>query len=142
MGGRLISWRGRNNSFGSAALAIVVLATAFSCCSFAKPEFDVADLWTESRANGCLVQLSTGRKVEAVEALLTRSDWLIITIPNATVDFDRIRSISPNELVSSVEIIGFRQSVQVSLKLNKKFASCEVVQNKGTRDIVISLIPR
>ncbi len=93
----------------------------------------------EKKENGYLVELIVGKPISDVSAFISKDNWLVVTLVDATVDFDRLRSWEPDDLTSSVEVFGYRTSVQLTLKLRINFRSCEVVHAKGSNNIEISL---
>lgn len=93
----------------------------------------------EKKGNGYLIELSGRKPVKDVTAFISKDNWLIITLVDATVDFDRLRSWKPDDLISSVQIVGYSTSVQLTLKLKENFRSCEVVHPPGSSHIDISL---
>lgn len=142
MDGTLVSVSGicRNlRRLGHAAVLTLLALTVNSCASFFLPEYDVSDISVQKKDNGYLILLAVNRDIRDVSAFVTNENWLVVTIVGATVDFDHLRSMGPNDLFSSVEVIGFKTSVQVTLKLKPEVKSCEVVHDQSDRDIAISL---
>jgi len=89
--------------------------------------------------NGCLVKLQGNGCVQSVAAFISTDDWLIVTLVGATVDFDRLRSWKTDDPFGDIAVVGYRTSVQLTLKLTTKFRSCEVVPNTGSDDVEIDL---
>jgi hypothetical protein len=120
-------------------LVILSLTLLSSCATVFSSAYDVSAMTVEKKDNGCLVELSIRKPIKDISALISRDNWLVITLVGATVDFDRLRSWEPDDLVSEVEVIGFRTSVQLTLKLRQSFRSCEVVHPTDSNKIDISL---
>ncbi len=119
-----------------------VSAIAFflcSCGSFIPPSYDISNLNVEQKQNGYLVELTAHRPIKDVSAFISKDNWLIITLVGATVDFDRLRTRSPDDLISQVQVVGYSTSVQLTLKLKKDFRSCDVMHPPGSDNIDISL---
>ena len=144
----ILSIRGMNSVTCSARkshgfrfiLRTFVLAAMFaSCATFHSPTYDVSDLRVEQKKNGYLVDLVAHRQIGDVAAFVTRDNWLIITMVDATVDFDRLRAIEPNDLISTCQVVGSKTSVQLTLKLKKEFRSCEVVRGPSITDVSVAL---
>ncbi len=123
--------------------AVVLLAAFFySCAALSPAEAVVSALRFDQKLNGCLVELVSNRRPGEVEAFITHDNWLIITIVGATVDFDRLRSTEPNDLISMCQVVGSRTSVQLSLKLKQEFRSCEVVRGPSDTNVSIALFAK
>lgn len=110
-----------------------------SCATFAPPSYDISDMKVEQKQNGCLIELSAHRPIKDVTAFISKDNWLVITLVGATVDFDRLRTWSPDDLISQVQVVGYSTSVQLTLKLKKSFRSSEVVRPPDSNNIDISL---
>ncbi len=124
------------------ALLVAVLGSFTSCTTLFKPEYDVSDIRVRQKRNGYLIELEVNRRIDDIAAFVTPDNWLIITIVGATVDFEHLRSMEPNDLISSVEVIGYKTSVQVTLKLKREFRSCEVVHDNPERGVSIALFSK
>ncbi len=105
----------------------------------APPPFDVYDLDVDRRSNGYLLRIMTSRKISDYEVWLGRDNWLYITIANAKVNIPAIKRISEPSLFNKVEVISYGQSVQISFKLIPKVEHYEVIIDKESNDILISL---
>ncbi len=124
-------------------VALVSFAVAFSSCSsFLSPAYDITGIRVEQKKNGFLVDLLARHKLGDVGAIITRDNWLIVTIVGATVDFDNLRSMEPNDLFSMCQVVGSKTSVQLTLKLKQDFRSCEVVRGPTDSDVSIALFSR
>lgn len=119
-----------------------ILVQCSSCSMIFRQTFDITDLQVEKRSNGYFVQIAATRDLHDIEALLVRGSWLVVTIAGVKVDFERLRSIQPDDVLYSVEVTGFRTSVQLTIKLRRDFESCQVVQDQKSSDVLIVLHPR
>ncbi len=132
-------------SYRSVYTALVGLATLLlaaslnSCASFSTSAYDVSGISVQQKENGYLIELAARRPVKEVTAFISKDNWLIITLVGATVDFDRLRTWSPDELISQVQVVGYSTSVQLTLKLRKDFHTCDVVHPPGSNNIDIAL---
>ena len=132
--------RVNENSIALLTFAAAVMLTLLSSCSVLSPaKFDVSDMSVEKEKNGYLVRISVNKRISDVAAFISKDNWLVVTLVGATVDFDRLRSWEPDDLISNVEVIGYKTSVQLTLKLKQSFHSCEVVHMKQGDNIDISL---
>jgi len=104
------------------------------------PGFDVSNLIIEKKRNGYVVEIVSGRRIDGVEAFVTQSNWLVITIASTSVDLGRLRSMKPFGIVSKIETESFESSVQVSMKLNVKVKSVEVVNDQPTTNVFVNLL--
>ena len=120
-------------------MVILSLTLLSSCATVFSSSYDVSSMTVEKKQNGCLVELSVRKPIKDVSTFISKDNWLVITLVGATVDFDRLRSWEPDDLVSEVQVVGFRTSVQLTLKLKQSFRSCEVVHPTDSDKIDISL---
>lgn len=104
-----------------------------------RPKFDVYGVKVEKRSNGYLLRIMTAKKITDYEVWLGRNNWFNITIPNVKVDILAFKNLSIPDLLSDVEVIPYPQSVQVSFKLKPKIKHYEVIEDKESNDILISL---
>ena len=104
-----------------------------------RPKFDVYDVKVEKRTNGYLLRIMTAKKITDYEVWLGRDNWFNITISNARVDISAFKNLSAPDLFGGVEVIPYSQSVQVSFKLKPKIKHYEVIADKESTDILISL---
>jgi AMIN domain len=122
------------------AFALFSSATFLSsCASFSPSTYGISDVIVEQKQNGYLIELPAQRPVKDVTAFISKDNWLVITLVGATVDFDRLRTRQPDELIAEVQVVGYATSVQLTLKLKKDFRSCDVIHPPGSDDIGISL---
>ena len=110
-----------------------------SCIPSSKPVFDVSGLEIEKKSNGYLICFTANRRINTTEAFVTRSNWLVITIANASVDLNKLKSTKPQGIIRKIEVEKFESSVQVSMELSEKEARVEVVHNPKTNDILVDL---
>lgn len=113
-----------------------------SCIPFFRraPGFDVSNLIIEKKRNGYVVEIVSGRKIDGIEAFVTQSNWLVITIASTNVDIERLKSLKPVGIVSKFEIERFKTSVQVSMRLTVKIKSVEVVNDQPTTNVFVNLL--
>jgi hypothetical protein len=110
-----------------------------SCVPFFKPGFNVSDFKIERKSNGYFVWFTANKRIDGVEAFVSNSNWLIITIVDTSIDLEKIRSTKPTGIIQSIETERFKSSVQVSMKLSENVERVEVVHDPGTYDIGIDL---
>lgn len=101
--------------------------------------FDVYELAIDKRSNGYLLRIMASRKITDYEVWIGRDNWLYITIANAKVNISEIKKISEPSLFSKVEVISYNQSVQISFKLIPKIEHYEVIPDRESNGILISL---
>ncbi len=122
------------------ALAGIALSLG-SCVPFIASRYDVTDMNVERKSNGYLVVFTATKPVDDVEAFVSQSDWLIVTIANASVDSEKLSSASFHGIFRKIETQKFKSSVQVSLQLAQKFEKAEVVRDPDTYDFFVELFP-
>ena len=110
-----------------------------SCSSFLRTQYDVSDLKIEKKLNGYLLKFTANKRIEDMEAFVSQSDWLIVTIANATVDTEKIKSAEFPGIIQEIQTENFGLSVQVSLKLSRKPGKVEVVRDPELYDFYIDL---
>jgi hypothetical protein len=112
-----------------------------SCSSFLRTQYDVSDLKIEKKLNGYLLKFTANKRIEDMEAFVSQSNWLIVTIANASIDSVKIESVKPSGIIEKIETENFGPSVQVSLKLSENVEKVEVVRDPETYDMYVNLIP-
>ncbi len=121
-------------------LAGIVISLG-SCVPFISSRYDVTDLNVERKSNGYLVVFMASKHIDDVEAFVSQSDWLIVTIANASIDSEKLSSASFHGIIRKIETQKFDSSVQVSLQLAKKFERAEVVRDPDTYSFYVELFP-
>lgn len=124
-----------------AFFGVLTIAIEFfnSCAPMFKSESGISDIYLEHKKNGYLIELQGSRSVKNVAAFISTDNWLVITLVDSDVDFDRLRSWQPEGPISDVEVVGYRTSVQLTLKLKEKFRRCELVPEGESKNIQIAL---
>jgi hypothetical protein len=110
-----------------------------SCIPPRNSIFDVRDLTIERKSNGYLICLSANKRIEGIEAFISKSNWLIITIANASMDMNKVKSLKPLGIIQKIEIDKFESSVQLSMKLSEKGGRVEVVHDPKTNNVFVDL---
>jgi hypothetical protein len=110
-----------------------------SCVPPRNSIFDVSDLTIERKSNGYLICLSANKRIEGIEAFISKSNWLIITIANASMDMNKVKSLKPVGIIQKIEIDKFQSSVQLSMKLSEKGGRVEVVHDPETNNVFVDL---
>ena len=133
----------KNDRLKQRLLLILILGEMIfilnSCIPPRNSIFDVRDLTIERKSNGYLICLSANKHIEGIEAFISKSNWLIITIANASMDMNKVRSLKPVGIIQKIEIDKFESSVQLSMKLSEKGGRVEVVHDPETNDIFVDL---
>jgi hypothetical protein len=110
-----------------------------SCVPPSNSVFDVSNLTIEKKSNGYLIWVSATKRIDEMEAFVSKSNWLIITIANASIDMNKVKSMKPLGIIQKIEIEKFESSVQVSMKLSEKVGRVEVVHDPKTNDIFVDV---
>jgi len=134
----------KNDRLKQRLLLILILGEMIfilnSCIPPRNSIFDVRDLTIERKSNGYLICLSANKHIEGIEAFISKSNWLIITIANASMDMNKVRSLKPVGIIQKIEIDKFESSVQLSMKLSEKGGRAEVVHDPETNDVFVDLL--
>ena len=111
----------------------------FSCSVFTPAiKTGVLDMTIESMENGHLVNIRVDRPVGAVSALVTPSQWLVVTIADSVLDAKNIESFR-SDLIDTVEITRFPTVLQLTFHLTVNVDAVEVIHADPSQDILISL---
>jgi hypothetical protein len=110
-----------------------------SCVPPSTSVFDVSDVKIEKKSNGYLIWVTATKRIDDMEAFVSKSNWLIITIANASIDMNKVKSMKPLGIIQKIEIDKFESSVQVSMKLSEKVGRVEVVHDPNTNDIFVDM---
>ncbi|RPI06943.1 MAG: hypothetical protein EHM64_01045 [Ignavibacteriae bacterium] len=123
-------------SFFLAGISIVL----HSCIPRLESAYDVSDLKIEKKLNGTLIWFKAQKRIDGTEAFVSQSNWLIITIPHASIDLNKINSVQPSGIIGKIETERFESSVQISMKLTDKVGKVEVVRHPQTNDIYVNVL--
>lgn len=104
--------------------------------------YDVSDLRIEQKDNGYLVELINTRNVDGIEAFITQSDWLIITVAGASVDVGKVRKLKPFGIIRKIEVDEFETAVQISMKLSGKAGPVEIVRDSHSNNVFVSVFTK
>lgn len=110
-----------------------------SCVPVFRAGFDVTDLKIEKRANGYLLKFTANKPIKDVEAFVSQSNWLVITIANASIDLNKIKSAKPIGIIRKIETELFDSSVQVSMELSEKVGPVEVVHDAQSNNFFVDI---
>ena len=125
------------------AAAIATVPLALQSCSLglfsAAPKFDVSDVQLEERFNGYLIRIVAHREIRHFEALVSRDNWLYITIAEASVDLENLASLEPTGLIELIEVTPFETSIQIVMRLSRKIRYCDVIRDEKSNDILVAL---
>jgi hypothetical protein len=110
-----------------------------SCVPPSTSVFDVSDVKIEKKSNGYLIWVTATKQIDDLEAFVSKSNWLIVTIANASVDMNKVKSMKPLGIIQKIEIDKFESSVQVSMKLSEKVGRVEVIHDPNTNDIFVDV---
>jgi hypothetical protein len=122
-------------------LGLAGIAISFnSCIPSSTSKYDVSALTVEKKANGYLVAFTANRRIDDVEAFVSQSNWLIVTIAGASVDTEEIKSAKLPDIVQEIQTENFGPSVQVSLKLSRRAGKVEIVRDPESHDFYIDLV--
>ena len=111
-----------------------------SCVSLMPPAYDIRQMNFEKRRNGYLLALDSKKKIDDVEAFVSGSNWLIITLPGARVDTANILSTKRFGIFGEVETRDFGSSVQISVKLDAAVDRVEVVRDPSSDAVLINVL--
>jgi hypothetical protein len=132
------------NALKRLLLFIIILAgitiALDSCTSSLTSRFDVSGLIIEKKLNGYLIKFTANKRIDDMVAFVSQSNWLIVTIANASIDSVRIGSAKPMGIIEKIETQKFESSVQVSIKLSDKVEKVEVVRDPETYDMYVNLL--
>ena len=111
----------------------------YSCAIFTPAmKLGVLEMTTETLKNGYLIQIKADRPVGSVGAVVTRGNWLLVTIADSLLDADALEEIR-SEFIDSVEITNFSSALQLAFHLTVTVGSVEVIHVDPSREVLISL---
>ncbi|MCL5268642.1 MAG: hypothetical protein M1469_11155 [Bacteroidetes bacterium] len=140
-----IVWLGkiRPTRFLVAVLIACGMSALFSSCSsvslLSVPSFDISRIVPEQKSNGYILKIEAVRQIGNVQAWIGEDDWLYITIPDTSIDFNRMNELKKSPLIRSTQIFRYESSVQVTLQLNGKFHDVQVLRYPGDNNIYVVL---
>jgi hypothetical protein len=101
-------------------------------------KFSSAELRVEKLQNGYLVELITENPVGEVSTLVTRPQWLIITIADTLLDTTAVAAYR-SAMVDSTEVRRFETATQFAVRMTRPISSAEVISTAEKRKVVISV---
>jgi len=104
--------------------------------------YDVSDLKIEQKDNGYLVELVNSRDIAGIEAFITQSNWLVITVADASVDVGKVKMLKPFGIIQKIEVDEFATAVQISLKLSEKTGPVEIVRDPHSSNVYVSIFTK
>ncbi len=135
--------KGRSIRLLAAVLLAVGMAALFSSCSsvslLSTPSFDISRITAEQKSNGYILKIEAARKIGNVQAWIGQDNWLYITIPDTSVDFDRMNELKNSPLIRNTQIFRYESSVQVTLQLNGNYHDVQVLRYPGDDNIYVVL---
>lgn len=96
----------------------------------------------QEKANGILISIDTdggGFADSDFSSFFQGEEWLYVTIYGADCDSATLSKDNPFTSIGRIEVVPQGKSVQVSLKLGRKFNSANVNYDATTRRVMISL---
>lgn len=110
-------------------------------------KFDITGILYEEKLNGTLVRFQANRKITDYDSWLRyepddkekKYGWLYVTIANARVNVEKIRSVQPLGVIKNLMIFPSVNSVQFTFKLDGKISSTEIFQAKENNDLILTI---
>ena len=120
--------------------AITAVTVALSSCGTFSPavKFNSAEIHVEKLQNGYLVEILTGNSAGEVSTLVTRPNWLIVTIADTLLDTVAVAAYR-SAMVDSTEVRRFETATQFAVRMTKPISSAEVIPTAERRKILISV---
>ena len=100
---------------------------------------DVSDVRVEKKLNGVLVRLVASRRLKDFEGWMKSDGWYYITIAGARGDLRRLNAVKPHGILKKVVAIQLPTVLQLTLKLEGDVASSELMRDRSSNDILLSL---
>jgi N-acetylmuramoyl-L-alanine amidase len=101
--------------------------------------YDITTLEMDQKANGLLVRIPSGKRLEDYESWLRQDGWLYVTIANARADTTTINSLEPVGVIKKIVAIQSPTSVQLTFRLSGKIAATEILRDNASNDLLISI---
>lgn|GEM_PF-391314 len=95
----------------------------------------------EERGNGLTMKISTNKVFKNADfsSFFRGDEWFYLTILGATCDSAALSGVDPTPLVSVLEAIPIGNSVQIMLKLNRKYEKASAYYDERTGKILVAL---
>ena len=101
--------------------------------------FDVSEITAIPKANGAVIKIVAARRIDDVTAWLGDDNWLYITIPDTSINMERLAQLEKSSLVERTEFFRYAEAVQVTLQLRTKMAHLEILQYPDEFNIYVIL---
>jgi len=99
----------------------------------------ITDISVESKENGAVIRVDMLSLPKAYEASIGQNNMLYVTIMPAIADTSKINTLPPTDVYSSVVAIQNPNSVQLSFKLNRAYASQTISIDSSTNSVLVAL---
>ncbi len=122
--------------------AAAVATTLVSCAALFTSTFSVYDITgitVEPKTNGYLFRIAATSEIKHVEAWIGANNWLYITIPDTNFNQNGLNELKRDSVVAGVKLFRYKESVQLTVKLNESFAHVTVLRYPGSNDIYVAL---
>ncbi len=108
-----------------------------------KPEViaTVSAIQYEERQNGLTIKISANKTFsnQDLSYFFKEDNWFYLTIYGATCDSAKLSRSKPTPSIELIEAIPLAKSVQLSLKLSRKFERADVTYDAHSGNILVSL---
>ncbi|MFA7710242.1 MAG: N-acetylmuramoyl-L-alanine amidase [Candidatus Neomarinimicrobiota bacterium] len=101
----------------------------------------ISDIQFAERGNGLTMKISTNKafKNSDFSSFFRGDEWFYLTILGATCDSAMLSCLNPAPLVAVLEAIPIGNSVQIALKLKRKYEKASVYYDERTGKILVAL---
>lgn len=95
----------------------------------------------EQKKNGSMLRIKMSAQTHDVKQSLQIGEWLYVTMPNVQGDSAKLDTTFASGIVKRIRPLQTPTALQLSLQIRGKVDKSEVVQDRSTNDVILTLIP-
>ncbi|MHB1688267.1 MAG: N-acetylmuramoyl-L-alanine amidase family protein [Ignavibacteriaceae bacterium] len=103
-----------------------------------KSNFDITGISLEEKANGTLVRVQSKKRIPAYSSSF-KNGILTIIFRKVNADIDKIEKSGNQGLIQKIEAKNLKSDSELKFYLRKEYTSSEVMNDPGSKDILIAL---
>lgn len=109
--------------------------------------YDITGIVYEPKLNGTMIRFISNKRLKDYEKWVRyepddkekNRGWVYLTIANAAVDVEKIKSVKPSGIVKELLVFPSSNSVQFTIRLQGVISNTEVLQDSETNDLILAI---
>ncbi|MHB1050950.1 MAG: N-acetylmuramoyl-L-alanine amidase family protein [Bacteroidota bacterium] len=101
----------------------------------------VTGFMIEEKKNGTLLRIKMTAPVKDIGRALQSGDWVYVTLAGAEGDTTLLDTALSTGTIRRIKPVRISSALQVSIQLREKIETSEIVQDKSSSDVLVTLFP-